>query len=70
MRVFSNLIEPKRYVPVPAESRVVQLMKQIIQKQPAKDITVGGKILFVLVWVLTFVIPFAAIMYHYATLQK
>jgi hypothetical protein len=48
IQAFSNLIEPKRYYPIPAENRVINVMKQVVQKQPIKDIKIIGKIFFLL----------------------
>lgn len=60
---LTNLIEAKRYVAVSAEIRVVNVIKQIIQKQPIKDINLGGKILFILIWLLSFLVPLAIVAY-------
>jgi Zn-dependent protease len=57
IKVISNMVEPKRYHPIPAENRVIDVMKQVVQRQPTKDIKIGGKVLFLLVWILTFITP-------------
>ena len=57
IKVISNMVEPKRYRQVPDENRVIDVMKQVIQRQPIKDIKIGGKVLFLFVWILTFIIP-------------
>jgi len=62
-RGLSNLIEAKRYISVPTESRVINVVKQIIKKQPIKDVGISGKILFMLIWITSFLIPVAAIAY-------
>jgi hypothetical protein len=67
MKAFANMIEVKRYFPVPAEDRIITVLKQIVQKQPIKDINVGGKILFMFIWFLTFIVPIAVIMYYLYT---
>ncbi len=61
IKAISNMVESKRYYPIPAENRVIDVMKQIVQKQPIKDIRIGGKILFLVLWVSTFIIPFATV---------
>ena len=57
IKVISNMVEPKRYFPIPAENQVINLMKQVVQKQPNKDIKIGGKILILFLWILTFLLP-------------
>ena len=57
IKVISNMVEPKRYSPIPAENRVIDVMKQVVQRQPTKDIKIGGKVLFLFVWILTFITP-------------
>lgn len=57
IKVISNMVEPKRYRPIPAENRVIDVMKQVVQRQPTKDIKIGGKVLFLFVWILTFITP-------------
>ncbi len=57
IKVISNMVEPKRYRPIPAENRIIDVMKQVVQRQPTKDIKIGGKVLFLFVWILTFIIP-------------
>ncbi len=57
IKVISNMVEPKRYRPIPAENRVIDVMKQVVQRQPTKDIRIGGKVLFLFVWILTFITP-------------
>jgi stage IV sporulation protein FB len=54
---LTNLIEPKRYYTIPAEDRVINVMRQVVQKEPIKDIKIGGKIMVLLLLVLTFLIP-------------
>lgn len=65
IKAISNIVEPKRYSPIPAENRVIDVMKQIVQKQPIKDIRIGGKILFLFLWILTFMIPLATVIVLY-----
>ncbi len=57
IKAISNMVEPKRYRPIPAENRVIDVMKQVVQRQPTKDIRIGGKVLFLFVWILTFITP-------------
>lgn len=61
IKVISNMVVPKRYSPIPAENRVIDVMKQVVQKQPIKDIKIGGKVLFLFLWVLTFITPLITI---------
>lgn len=62
---FSNLIEPKRYFSIPDENRVIAVMKQVVAKQPIKDIKVRGKILIILLWILSFLIPLFTVAFLY-----
>ena len=68
-RGLTNLIEAKRYIPVPAENRVINVVKQVIKKQPIKDVRVGGKILFMFIWIFSFLIPVAALAYYVLVLD-
>lgn len=65
MKGFSNFIEPKRYIQARSEDSVINMIKQVIRKQPTQDINIGGKILFVLTWLLTFIMPVAALLIYY-----
>ncbi|MGQ8335070.1 site-2 protease family protein [Sunxiuqinia sp. A32] len=65
IKAISNMLKPKRYFPIPAENRVIDVMKQVIQKQPDKDIKVGGKILILFLWILTFLLPFVTVIILY-----
>lgn len=58
LKGFENLIDAKRYVEVPAEKRVINLVKQIIEKKPIKDIKILGKTLTILIWFLFLVVPY------------
>ena len=68
-RGLTNLIEAKRYIQVPAENRVINVVKQVIKKQPIKDVRVGGKILFMFIWIFSFLIPVAALAYYVLVLD-
>lgn len=70
MQGFSNFIEPKRYFQARSEESVINMIKQVIKKQPTKDINIGGKILFIFTWLLTFIMPTAAILIYYFVYGK
>lgn len=65
MQGFSNFIEPKRYFQTRSEDSVINMIKKVIRKQPTKDINIGGKILFIFTWLLTFILPVAALLIYY-----
>lgn len=65
IKVISNMVEPKRYFPIPAENQVINVMKQVVQKQPNKDIKIGGKILILFLWILTFLLPLITVIILY-----
>lgn len=65
MQGFSNFIEPKRYFQAQSEDRVINMINQVIGKQPTKDINIGGKILFISAWLLAFILPVAALLIYY-----
>src|SRR5690554_789526 len=55
---FDRLIDKKRYVAVPAEKRVINTVKQIIEKRPIKDLKFIGKSLILLIWLLFLIVPY------------
>lgn len=55
---FDRLIDKKRYVAVPAEKRVINTVKQIIEKRPIKDLKFIGKSLILLTWLLFLIVPY------------
>lgn len=65
VKVISNMVEPKRYFPIPSENRVIEVMKQVVQKQPNKDMTVGGKIMILFLWIMTFLLPLVTVIILY-----
>lgn len=65
IKVISNMVEPKRHSIIPAENTVINVMKQIVQRQPIKDVKVGGKVIILFLWILTFLLPLVTVIILY-----
>lgn len=62
LKYFGQYIIPKKYIIDKNESKIIKQVKSIIQKRPTKDLKIFGKILIIVLWILTFIIPFTIIM--------
>lgn len=58
LKGFDQIIDAKRYVEVPAEKRVINAVKQIIEKRPIKDLRFLGKSIIFLTWILFLLVPY------------
>jgi len=58
LKGFDRLIDAKRYVEVPAETRVINTIKQIIEKRSMKDLRFFGKSIIFLIWFLFLIVPY------------
>jgi len=68
-KYLKKFIEPKKYVVSDNEKKIINQVKEIIQKKPIKDLKVGGKILFLSTWLISFIIPFVLIALYYFSLN-
>ena len=57
MKYFERSITPGRYVVADNENKIVEQVKAIIQKRPLKDLKPSGKTIIILLWILTFMVP-------------
>ncbi|MCF8297903.1 MAG: site-2 protease family protein [Saprospiraceae bacterium] len=68
MKYYSKFISVKNYTITKIETKVIKQIKAIIHKKPIKDLNIGGKLLFTLFWILTFVFPVVVIVMYYLKL--
>ncbi|GAL85717.1 hypothetical protein MYP_2946 [Sporocytophaga myxococcoides] len=61
VKAFSKYITPGKYEVSENEQKIIEQVKAVIQKEPIQDLKVGGKILFTVIWILSFIIPFVII---------
>lgn len=60
-----NIIEPKRYIISNREKLVINHIKTFFQKEPVRDIKLGGQIISILLWILSFILPIILIVLIY-----
>lgn len=65
MKMIAKMIEPKRYVVTANEKNVINALNNILQKDPLKDIGIGGKIAFIFLWITAFLLPFIVLVVYY-----
>ena len=68
MKYFNRFITPKRYIKSDNEQRIIKQVKAIVQKKPLKDLKIFAKILIILLWIMTFIVPFVMIVEYYMRL--
>jgi Zn-dependent protease len=57
LKAYSSIIIPGKYLVSGSESLIIDQIKTLIRKHPAKDMPLWGKILITLFWLLLFVVP-------------
>ena len=70
MNYYNRLITPGNYVVSQNENRIIKQVRLIIQKKPVKDLRIFGKVLFTVLWLLTFIVPLIVIAFYYIRLGK
>jgi hypothetical protein len=58
LKGYDRIIDAKRYVEVPAEKRVINTVKQLLEKRPIKNLKFFGKTLIIILWTLFLIAPF------------
>jgi stage IV sporulation protein FB len=58
---FRKYITPGTYETTENEFKVLEQVKAVIQKEPVKDLSVAGKIVFTLIWIISFILPVVVI---------
>ena len=54
---LKRLVRPGVYEPSNDEGKVMDAMKSVVYKRPLRDLTLTGKIGYLMIWVVGFVIP-------------
>lgn len=68
MKQFQKVISPRTYEVTIFESKIIQVVKAIIQKNPIADLHTVGKIVVVLLWLFSFIAPLIVIALFYISL--
>ena len=64
---LNKMIDPNSYEVSPYEDRIAQSVKNILIKPVIKDISIPGKIIFILIWLAGLIVP---IWYTYPLIEK
>jgi stage IV sporulation protein FB len=67
-KLYSRDLSPDDYVVSGKEVQLIKQVKNIIRKNPVKDLGIGGKILITFFWLLMFIIPVVIIALYYVRL--
>lgn len=65
MKMIARMIVPKKYVVTANETNVINTLNNILQKDPIKDIGIGGKTVFIFLWITSFLIPVIILLVYY-----
>ncbi|MCB0843237.1 MAG: site-2 protease family protein [Bacteroidetes bacterium] len=60
---YSNYIIPNHYEVSEKEPKIIQFIKSILYKKPIMDLGIGGKMLVVTIWVLSFLVPLGVLFF-------
>lgn len=65
MKLISKMIEPKRYIITSNEKKVINALNNILQNDTKNDIGIGGKTVFIFLWITSFLIPIIILFVYY-----
>lgn len=65
IKSFAAMISPGLYQYSLIEGRVIKQVKAILKPKPIRDISVAGKIMLAILWLLSFIIPFLVLANSY-----
>ena len=65
MKLIPKMIEPKRYIITSNEKKVINALNNILQNDTKNDIGIGGKTVFIFLWITSFLIPIIILFVYY-----
>lgn len=65
MSAVVKLVKPNSRFEVPEEKRIVDIIKQFVQKEPIKDMNGWMKVIVIFSWLIVLVLPFIALLILY-----
>ncbi len=68
IKFYQRLITPGIYAVSPNENRIIKQIRSILQKPAKKDLGMLGKLLVILIWMMSFVLPILIIAMAYMSL--